>query len=1609
MLVKKSGILLVLILFLPIIYAEDVTLLDNYDIIKRINVNTYQYCIGCIPEYLQVTETDNGIMMSLFDKNVELKIQATQNDQLKTDITKDSTLKLQTNIQKIGNTYIYNHTFSDSIKSYTDFQYKIITTENYKPTYENNILQIGPFKIDFTDATQTQKLDINLNKTEDILQIKGLTTMLDPNITVNNYGISDTSVGSGPTGKQNYTIFMQFNLSNPILRNLDIQLVNFTIVRTGDNTKPSVNISLLPNFTGDVEHNSSLTMMQWPKTNQTSKNFTCNNCMYSFDLTQQYNESKKWDPSYFTISIETGNFTAPTPADNSTLTTDTSSTNIYTGYQGTVSYYSREGKQVNASRLILTYLDNTPPNINFTTPTPINGTLLDQLTNDPTIAITTQDESHHTTILNFNESLITWIDFENRANDTYLYDNSNYGNNATVIGGATYNPPGARGGSYAFSGSSTTQAAEIQHNNSLNLTDAITIGLWFYANDLKAFRTLMTKGTVEGAATTYNQTAWGLEVHFINRPEFTIYGNNTKTALDAPNLQNNTWYQITCIYNKTDVSMYINGFLNQTATTTIRGLNGVSKDIGIGNDIQRANAAYNWNGVIDEVVIYNRALQPQEVKALYDAQQYAYYNTFTDLPIGKYTYKAHTIDEAGLKNSTETRILYVNETTNEINYTYPTPEDQTNLNSNNLVINITTNNTYNISVLVDWDRTLVGWYTFDKNNGTYIFDNSSWKKWASYNGTTTQYINDAPRGIGFNFNGTNTSSIIIPSNLGLSYTNLSVSLWANFSTNATGGVTTHGAFIKIGEGNIPCAGMTGSTGMAIGVGATSMENLGSTLFVLHECRRWINTGFNVTPGWQHIAVTWNSTGIPNVYYNGNFIGSYAGVNATYPTTRIYIGGYTDPTGGRRQFNGSLDDIQIYNRILTQNEIKAIYNATAYPYTNNFTEQQGRATIKAYSINSIGRMSNTEKREYWINRTPPMQMQTNYQIWNDTIEASEYTVEFNTQLSPTMYTRNAWVRPGSKGNYFHQWLWDSVFASMIDRYYDIPESKGYIMNLYDNLQSDNRLPQYVDSSSGPTASITQAPIASQGIWSIYQLEGDKGWLNQTLKPNYGNSPGLYNALKNSVLYINNTAARDFNGKYAYVSPRDEAGWDNSPSYNGTINGLGNTNYVGCTDLQYYMAKNWELLYYMAKEYGNTESSIWIRQHDATIGNMTQMTSNGQMYCYNQTGPIITQTLNNMYTIMIPQFANLTQLNQTYYHITNTSEYWSQYGLRTVSLTDAHYENDYWRGPTWINIDYQFIKGLKESGYRNASKQLTNITLTVAANGWKNYTSLYEFYSTGNGDPINVTTNAIIGVTSPNYVWSALIKNLLIEEIVGIDAKLKHIEINPYLPYQDTVSITNYTWQNKSINITSTKINNGFYISEIKQNGIKQYSMVLTPTNNTNIEVTLNTTASNPLIYAASDYVTINTVNYANNNFNFVTNDTMNDSKFTYTTIDLGPYYTENITSISYNNRTGNYTATLNTDYIILPSQMLMTKKSGNWTIQFAGQSSPNSCTCTQNGWNITASDNCEINSDCLMFTYANVTCEGTGRVTFNANLRTTRVVQSKGGCLIVFNGGYHYIP
>jgi hypothetical protein len=109
-------------------------------------------------------------------------------------------------------------------------------------------------------------------------------------------------------------------------------------------------------------------------------------------------------------------------------------------------------------------------------------------------------------------------------------------------------------------------------------------------------------------------------------------------------------------------------------------------------------------------------------------------------------------------------------------------------------------------------------------------------------------------------------------------------------------------------------------GYSFGISGDPAGTSGSQLFALYGGISWYEQGFNFTSTsqWYQVVIL-RSAGVLSSYVNGVLISTGIGITPRVPTA-FRIGS----NNGYNYFNGSIDDVRIYNRALSSTEVAQLY-------------------------------------------------------------------------------------------------------------------------------------------------------------------------------------------------------------------------------------------------------------------------------------------------------------------------------------------------------------------------------------------------------------------------------------------------------------------------------------------------------------------------------------------------------------------------------------------------------------------------------------------------------------------------------------------------------------
>lgn len=205
--------------------------------------------------------------------------------------------------------------------------------------------------------------------------------------------------------------------------------------------------------------------------------------------------------------------------------------------------------------------------------------------------------------------LVAYYPFNGNANDE-----SGYGNNGTVNGATlTTDRFGNPNSAYEFDG--TSDYIEVADSNSLDITNEITIAAWVkpdISNPTES-QALVSKYRSEPGFRTYMLYGYTTGTQ---GPRFRVWTTGDIGDASTTDLLSTTdWSFVVGTYDGANAKLYINGVLKNTNSGSgLIATNSLPLRIGAGNETSHLNP---FDGKIDDVRIYNRALTGPDIEALY--------------------------------------------------------------------------------------------------------------------------------------------------------------------------------------------------------------------------------------------------------------------------------------------------------------------------------------------------------------------------------------------------------------------------------------------------------------------------------------------------------------------------------------------------------------------------------------------------------------------------------------------------------------------------------------------------------------------------------------------------------------------------------------------------------------------------------------------------------------------------------------------------------------------------------------------------------------------------------------------------------------------------------
>lgn len=481
---------------------------------------------------------------------------------------------------------------------------------------------------------------------------------------------------------------------------------------------------------------------------------------------------------------------------------------------------------------------------------------------------------------------------------------------------------------------------------------------------------------------------------------------STATAAERLFPIDGEWHHICITDNGSAIVVYVDNVI-QTNASTYTSLNGFEAKLFGGHPTDTINAMV---GNIDQIEAYNIALSAEQVSKLYSPIETSY----TAL-IDNFTKTSADFDRAFVAEDT---ILDVCIESNEKRL----------INEPRIPVQVEYSITDTSSVDPFGDRSLKAKYELNETTGTVIADSTGNYPGTSAADTSTKTATGT-FGNALTFNG---STDIITTNLPTSPT-MSFSFWLNLTSNINGDY-----IIDIYDG--------------AGVGTYISLNGTQVYFQVGSIGVQATVELNTT---YHVVCT-ATAGEMKLYINSTLISTDLTISSIANTVNTMVIGDRNSVSS---FNGWIDQVEVYDRALTEKEVKMLYTQggvinpsklPATPIMDSINTPSGLVTTSNAAATDIcwkafSRIYNTDASS-WHSGIGSVNAWLQYDFGaGDGKIVTKYSV---TGYSNPIASPSAWTLRGSNDNFatedveLHSITGESGWSDSETRYYNISNTTSY---------------------------------------------------------------------------------------------------------------------------------------------------------------------------------------------------------------------------------------------------------------------------------------------------------------------------------------------------------------------------------------------------------------------------------------------------------------------------------------------------------------------------------------------------------------------------------------
>ncbi len=220
--------------------------------------------------------------------------------------------------------------------------------------------------------------------------------------------------------------------------------------------------------------------------------------------------------------------------------------------------------------------------------------------------------------INLQDSLVAYFPFNGNANDESIHNN-----NGTVFGATlTTDRFGNSNSAYLFDGVNDEIRISSPFGGTNPFGNYMSIVGWLKTNTSK------TSAAIVGVhSACINGATDDLLIAYINNTsghnhlQTRAYYHNPIIQVDESSITDDNWHQFVYVFSETTAKLYLDGVAVDSSANIVpkNYIHQVGNDLVIGN-LSPNSCPYDFyfEGVLDEIRLYNKALKRNEIQALYN-------------------------------------------------------------------------------------------------------------------------------------------------------------------------------------------------------------------------------------------------------------------------------------------------------------------------------------------------------------------------------------------------------------------------------------------------------------------------------------------------------------------------------------------------------------------------------------------------------------------------------------------------------------------------------------------------------------------------------------------------------------------------------------------------------------------------------------------------------------------------------------------------------------------------------------------------------------------------------------------------------------------------------